>query len=564
MKLDRRQAFALMGAAAATATATPAANAQVAVPAGFHHGVASGDPLADRVILWTRLSPGPDLRSLAGEVIIATDAALTRNVRKVPVTTSDARDFTLKVDVTGLKPGTEYWYQFRIDRAVSPIGRTRTLPQGATKDVVLAVATCALYPGGFFNAYEAIGKLERVDAVVHLGDYIYEYGVDGYGGEIGQKIGRLPDPPTEIISLDDYRRRHAQVKADKMVQLAHARAPWIVVWDDHEVCNDTWMGGGENHNPDKGEGSFSDRKAAALKAYYEWMPIREPKTADLIKGVERSFQFGDVASLIMVETRLGARGLAPDYPRDLIVDGKPDPEGFRKKWRDPSRQMMGEAQEHWLAGELTRSVKAGVAWQVLGNQVVMANVLMPDLKAAMKPEVWTAMIARLPDYARDPVAQSGAIAALGLPYNLDAWDGYPAARERVYDVFKATKARPIVLAGDSHAFWVNELNDERDKSRVAVEFGTTGITSPGFGDVLGPDVPLDHAFSERNADVIYTNQSAKGFVLLTLTRDQAKGELVAVSTVYAPKYESSVLKTYTVGLSPAGGVGPMTEVPIAG
>jgi len=188
---------------------------------------------------------------------------------------------------------------------------------------VLAVASCALYPNGYFNAYGAIAGLERVDAVVHLGDYIYEYGGPGSCGADSPVAAQRPhDPPHECLSLADYRRRHAQYKADPQLQAAHARASWIVVWDDHEVCNDSWKGGAENHNPDTGEGDWAARKAAALKAYYEWMPIREPGPGRSAEMANRSFQFGDLASLLMVETRLTARSHQLSYGEDLpIVDG---------------------------------------------------------------------------------------------------------------------------------------------------------------------------------------------------------------------------------------------------
>jgi alkaline phosphatase D len=548
MTLNRRQAFALAGAAA---LATPAAARGVE----FSHGVASGDPLADRVILWTRVPVEGD-RALSWQV--AEDSEFLKIARQGAATAQAARDGCVKVDVTGLKPGRDYWYRFQCEGTASPVGRTRTLPAGRLESLKLAVATCALYPGGFFTAYRAIADLPQVDAVVHLGDYIYEYGDDGFGGEIGARLGRMPDPPHEIVTLDDYRRRHAQAKTDPDLQAAHARAPFILVWDDHEVCNDAWRGGGENHQPGK-EGSFEDRKAAALRAYYEWMPIREPSSGELVTGIERSFRFGDLADLIMVETRLGARDLEPDYGRDLMVDGKPDRDAFLAKWNDPHRQMLGPRQEAWLGRTLSASVKDGVTWQVLGNQVVMARVKMPDLQATMGQAAWEAMVAKLPEEFRPAVLQATGIAKLKLPYNLDSWDGYPAARQRVYDLFKASKARAIVLAGDSHAHWANDLlNGEGE--RVGAEFGTTSITSPGFSDVLGKDTPVNQAFVEQNQGVVYTDHEAKGFVLLTLTHEGAKAEMMGVSTIFEPKAEVAVLKTLTVAPGAEGGVGPVTAV----
>jgi alkaline phosphatase D len=472
--------------------------------------------------------------------------------------------------VTGLKSGTEYFYRFgdstgeiagyaMSEDPVSPVGRFRTLPAGPTKDVVLAVASCALYPNGHFNAYGEIANLDRLDAVVHLGDYIYEYGGPGsYGDETDRGLNRPHDPPHEIVTLADYRRRHAQYKTDPQLQAAHARAPWIVVWDDHETANNSWMGGAENHNPDKGEGDWLTRKAAALKAYYEWMPIREPAAGRTADTINRTFHFGDLASLMMVETRLTARSHQLEYARDLpMVDGKPDAAAFKAKWFDPERRLIGPEQLAWLAGELKTSVAAGRTWQVLGNQVVMGRVASPDFRAVLGEAKFGELVAGLPVEYRKPVAQLSALGSYGLPYNLDAWDGYPVDRERVLGACKAAGAHPLVLTGDSHAFWANELHDAGG-ALVAAEFGATGVTSPGVGDVL-KGVPLDRGLEEKNAEVVFTDQAAKGFVLLTLTREQAKAEFRAVSTILSKDYTAAALKTFTVTPVAGGGVSGLVE-----
>jgi alkaline phosphatase D len=426
--------------------------------------------------------------------------------------------------------------------------------------VVLAVASCSLYPNGYFNAYGAIARLERVDAVVHLGDYIYEYGGPGsYGQETDQGVQRPHDPPHEIVSLADYRRRHAQYKSDPQLQAAHARAPWIVVWDDHEVCNDTWKGGAENHDPDKGEGDFATRKAAALKAYYEWMPIREPESGRTLEMINRSFHFGDLASLMMVETRLTARSQQLSYARDLpMVDGKPDAAAFKAKWLDPERRLVGPDQLAWLAGELKGSVDAGRTWQVLGNQIVMGRVASPDFRAQMGEAKFGEMVAGLPEEYRKPVAQLSALGAFGLPYNLDAWDGYPVDRERVLGACKAAGAHPLVLAGDSHAYWANEVHDAGG-ALIAAEFGTTGVTSPGAGDVI-QGVPLSQGFEEKNPEVVFTDHSAKGYILLTLTKAKAKAEFMAVSTILSEDYTVAAMRTFTVTPVAGGGVSGLKAV----
>lgn len=559
MRTNRRGALALLGLGGA-ATAATAAEATRIAPPDYLHGVASGDPLQDRIVFWTRVTPTPasSVANLPGELVIS-EREDFEGARRVPVGASADRDWTVKADVGGLKPGTDYWYRFEFAGKASPVGRARTLPEGPVKDVVLAVASCSLYPAGYFNAYGAIAALERVDAVLHLGDYIYEYGAaEGqYGMNSPVAAQRMPVPAHEIVSLADYRARHALYKADPQLQAAHARAPWIVVWDDHETANDSWQGGAENHTPST-EGDWTARKAAALKAYYEWMPVRDPAPGALLESSWRSFRFGDLASLMMVETRLAARGEPLDYNDKTlpVVDGKPDVAHFLKILNDPSRQLMGERQEKWLAGELDRSVKAGEAWQVLGNQIVMARISPPNLRATMGDAAWADMMAKLPDYARAPVQQSSVLAALGLPLGLDMWDGYPVARERVYDMIKAAKANAVVLAGDSHSFWANELWDEGRRKRVAAEFGTTGVTSPGFSDIL-PGLPLGEAFVAGNPEVKYANSAAKGFVLLTLTRDQARADMIGVSTILSTDYTTATVKSFTVAREAGGGVGPV-------
>jgi alkaline phosphatase D len=571
MIIDRRRALALFGLGGAGA----AGEAMAATPlfagrAAFLHGVASGDPLEDRVVLWTRITAEATTAPIAVRWEVATDAAFKTLVRQGQAVAVSSRDHTVKVDVTGLKPATDYFYRFQYVRKGKPFGkpvggRTRTLPKGATRDVVLAVVSCALYPNGYFNAYDAIARLPRVDAVLHLGDYIYEYGAapNDYGMNSPTAKGRVPDPPREILSLEDYRRRHAQYKTDPALQAAHARAPWIVVWDDHETADNSWIGGAENHQP-KTEGDWVKRKAAGIKAYYEWMPIREPVAGTLPEASWRRFQFGDIATLLMTETRLTARSHQLDYGRDLPLkkedgkDGKPDFAAFAAKLADPDRRMMGQGQEQWLAREVDASTKAGTAWQVLGNQVVMARVVPPDLKATMGDQAYAALLAKLPAYVAKPVEESRGLSLAGAPGNLDAWDGYPADRARVYDIFKAGKARPIVLAGDSHAFWVNELWDDAGTARVAAEFGVTSVTSPGYSDYL-PGVPLGQAYVERNKEVKFTDQGAKGFLLLTLEHGRATGELIAVSTILDPKYQTRVLKRFVVTPGDEGGVKALAE-----
>lgn len=558
MKIDRRRALALLGIGAAaplTAHAQSAFTGEVA----FEHGVASGDPLADAVVLWTRITPKADNAGL-----IAYAWRLNPVDRRAGGAKSGAgltgpdRDFTVKVDVTGLDPARAYTFEFEANGVTSPMGQTRTSPVGPVADVVLAVASCSLYPNGYFNAYRAIANLPRVDAVVHLGDYIYEYGGEGsYGMDSAVAQERASVPAHEIVSLADYRQRHAQYKTDPDLQAAHARAPWIVTWDDHETTNNSWTGGAENHQPET-EGDWNLRKAVALKAYFEWMPIRDPAPGVSLDAINRTFHFGDLVTLIMLETRLNARDEQLDYAKDLtITNDRPDIEAFVQKLNDPGRRMMSPSQETWLAGELAGSVKSGRTWQVLGSAVVMGRLVMPSAKASLGEAKYAEVLAGLPPQIAGFISRLEAMSAFKLPYGLDMWDGYPVARERLYDMIAAAQARAIVVSGDSHAFWANELSDDAGALR-AVEFGSTGVTSPGIGDYV-KTLPAGQLFADASPEVVYADHDAKGFVLLTLTPDMAKGELVKVSTIVSRDFEAAVSKAF-VTTAQATGVSPLKAV----
>jgi alkaline phosphatase D len=569
MKINRRAALGLFGSGAISTSSLAEPSASYDGEVQFLHGVASGDPRRDGMIVWTRVSPAqPTESDIDVSLEVAADPGFRTIVHRADqLKARSTRDFTVKYDLAGKGPraGKDYWFRFKAGktRTVSPVGRTRTLPESSVDSVVLALASCSLYPNGYFNAYGAIAALDRVDAIIHLGDYIYEYGAgpQDYGMDSAVAQTRRHDPPTELLTLSDYRRRHAQYKTDPQLQAAHARAPWIVEWDDHETANDSWMEGAENHNPEKGEGTWAERKAVALRAYYEWMPIREPEQGKGLAAAWRTFRFGTLASLIMVETRLTGRTQQLTYARDLVdKDGSPDFASFRKAWSAPDRRMICAEQERWLKNELRASVRDGCAWEVLGNQVVLARVLAPDLEATMGKEAFAAKLANASAAGRAGIKRMMRVAANRLPYNLDSWDGYPAARDRLLALFKSEKARPIVLAGDSHSFWVNQVfeTDAASGPVIAAELGATSITSPGAGDFL-PDLPLNEAFDKTNPEVMFTDQSAKGFVKLTLTRTEARADLVAVSTIIDRTFKTRVLKSFKIKPQPGGGIASIKE-----
>jgi len=536
VRVDPRAALGLLGAGAASAgcVTTPQASG-----ARFTHGVASGDPAADGIVLWTRAMP------LAGEGDVPlryqiVPAAGGGTAASGPVQARAAADHTAKVEVDGLRPGTDYRYWFEAGDTRSGEGRFRTLPRGATGDVVLAVVSCQLYGGGLFNALDAVARLPRVDAVVHLGDYIYEYGPGGYGAATEQRLGRVPDPPHEILTLADYRRRHAQYRSDLDLQAAHARAAFICVWDDHEIANDCWVGGAEEHDP-PGDGPWAARKAVAIQAYHEWMPIRAPKRGGL-EAIYRRFDFGDLASLLMTETRLLARDEQAAFKGEAV--GPAEIRAVLAERAHPGREMLGATQARWLEEQLADSVRAGRPWQVIGNQLVMARVEGPDIEMAVGAGRAAAALARLPATLQARVRAAQASYRAGVPMNLDAWDGYPHARERLYASFVRAGSRPIVLSGDSHAFWANSLSDAAGRL-VGQEFGTSSITSPSWGDAL-PGIDLGAAIAARNPEVLFSDQLRKGFTVLTLTPTQARADFHAVSTILAKPYDSAAFRSFRI------------------
>lgn len=548
LRLSRRGALALMSGGAALAG--PAAAIAALDPAVFTHGIAAGDPMQGGFVIWTRAMGQGGAAKLRWEV--AEDEGFTRIIQSGTVQATAARDHTAKVDVTGLRAGREYVYRFHSADAVSAVGRARTLPDGAVEQARLAVVSCSHYGFGYFNAYRAVADLEQpVDAVVHLGDYIYEYGVDGYGGPESRALGREHDPAHEIVTLDDYRRRFAQYRTDPDLQAAHARAAFITVWDDHETANNSWMGGASAHDEDT-EGPWDQRRDAAIQAYFEWLPMRDPAPGRPAHVLNRVYDFGDLLSLIAVETRLTGRTQAPSASREMIVDaeGRPDAARFEAEVLNrPERSMMGAAQEAWLEDALTASVQRGTTWQMLANQVVVARMRAPDFMSVM-PE----------DLLEEAMSRPGSrrwleSTRLGLPINLDAWDGYPAARLRLYDAARRSRSNLAVLSGDTHMFWGNRLHDPRDESFVGVEFGTGSVTSPGGYETISPDARIyevaEKALVAKNPDVRFAHVRDHGFLIVEITREALTCDYHLVADIKAR--DSRVRRFARITTDRAGG-----------
>ncbi|HEB88099.1 MAG TPA: alkaline phosphatase [Deltaproteobacteria bacterium] len=452
----------------------------------FRHGVASGDPLADRVVLWTRVSPDRNRMREPIEVgwwvsrdRLGSDVVASGRTRARP-----ERDYTVKIDAGGLEPASDYYYGFESPTGSSPTGRTRTLPVGPVDHVRLAFASCANYPQGFFNAYSCIANRDDLDVVLHLGDYLYEYGNGEYGD--GTPLGRIPDPIHEAIDLEDYRRRHATYKSDPDLQAAHARFPWITVWDDHESADNAYKNGAENHDAD--EGDWSTRKLAAILAYHEWMPIRELPT-----GLFRSFRFGDLVDLVMLDTRLHGRDAQP-------------PSGDDAAARDPDRTLLGDDQTSWLLDRLSESNRDGVIWRVIGQQVVVA-----------------------------PLTGGTSF------FNPDSWDGYRENRRQILDHLEQQEIDNVVfLTGDIHSAWAFDIppapgsggtyDPATGKGARAVEFVAPAVSSPPLATSVHAHRLID-GIDERLPHLRYKNLEENGFVLLDLTPERVRAEFVFTDPV---------------------------------
>ena len=507
----------------------------------FAHGVASGDPTSDGFLLWTRVSV---TGSASVDWEVASDTDFAEILQRGSIETNATIDHTVKVVVADLQPGQTYFYRFRLGGIFSEPGRTRTLPSEPLAQLGIAIASCSNYPFGFFNAYEAIANDAEIDFVLHLGDYLYEYGVDGWGAAEAAEIGRAHSPAHEIVTLEDYRKRHAQYKTDMGSRLMHAAHPVISTWDDHESTNNPWLDGAQNHQPET-EGDWRARRNAALQAYFEWMPVREPEPGSNRAELWRHFSFGNLASLTTLETRHTGRSLQIDYSDHLdAIEGDANRDRFLQDiLGDPSRTMLSSDMEAFLSSSLETSLRESKTWRLIGNQIPIARTHVPDVANRLEQEAGLRN-ELLPDSHR-LFSQLG---QLNLPLYLDTWDGYPAAREQFYQQCSAAGASDlIVLTGDSHAFWANELFNESGK-RMGVELGTAGITSPGDFENYGPEgaAAFDRLVAEHNQEVIWTDCTHRGFVKLVLTADSAKADYIVVDNVKSRKYGSSILRSVDI------------------
>ena len=478
-------------------------------PRGFTHGVASGEPGPHQVLLWTRYVADQETK-LKWE--LAEDVEFTRIAAAGECSASPANDCCAKTWARGLKPGQWYHYRFISPSGeLSLVGRTRTLPVGKVPSFKIAVFSCSNYGFGWFNAYGHACEAGDFDLALHLGDYFYEYPRGTYPSEKQGLAERLL-PPNETVTLAQYRERFATYRADPDLQRLHQLYPTVTVWDDHETTNDTWRDGAENHQPD--EGDWAMRKAASEKAYREWLPVSDDYYA--------SYEVGDLATLFRLETRHIAR----DKPFELddifaaAAPGKAEAAlaAFRDgQWRDAKRGLLGADQEAWLAQGLKASTRAKKPWQVLIQQVIMGNLAMPQNLAE-------GMAVESPDWLKKRIQVATTASGQGLPWNMDAWDGYPAARERLYQASLEAGANLLVFTGDSHNAWAFDLDHKGQ--RIGVEMAGHSVTSPGAEGSVRWRKPDDLAkdIIVRNDQLQWCDTARRGYMAVELTPRAALGE----------------------------------------
>ncbi|GGA46130.1 alkaline phosphatase D family protein [Sphingomonas psychrolutea] len=516
LALDRRS-FLLTGSLGLGAFAVPgfAQNANVTTVRGFTHSVASGEPGSDTMLLWTRYVPASgDSAELRVELSETPDFA--RVVSSGSQITGAWRDFTTKITVDGLTPNTRYHFRFVApDGSFSPVGTTKTLPQGPVDRFRTATFSCSNMPYGFFNAYAHAAARDDVDLAIHLGDYFYEYKTGDYPAARDQVAGRVPLPANELLHLADYRIRYASYRSDPDLQRLHQKVPMIVQWDDHESANDSWEGGAENHQAD--EGDWNARRAASIQAYREWMPVSDEPW--------KAYEIGTLATLFRTETRLLARTKQPDVaPLFKAADPAAALKAFRDgAWMDPGVTMMGSQQESWLAHAMAQSTRAGQRWQVVGFGTIMGQTVMPqDATAWLAPDA----SARAKNYI---LAGVGA-AKLGLPFNYDSWGGYPAARARFLRGAQRLGANLIVLSGDSHNAWAYDL--AQDGKPAGVELAGHSVSSPGYEAATATDPKVIAATLVRgNPELKWCDTSRRGYMAMTLTPDRATNDWIMVDTI---------------------------------
>jgi len=507
--IDRR-AF-LTATAAGLILPTRPALARLWPMSGFTHGVASGHPGPGAVTLWTRYASVTGAATVL-KLEISEDEAMSRIIARADVVAGAETWGTAQVRLSGLPDGRWLWYRFTApDGSQSMLGRTRTLPAGNLETLKLAVLSCSNRPFGHFNAYAHAAARDDIDAVIHLGDYIYEYKMGSYPEAV--MPGREILPVDEILIIDDYRQRYASYRADPALQALHARFPMIAIWDDHEFANDTWKGGAENHQPN--EGQWTLRRDAALKAHREWLMTPERPW--------QRYDFGNLVSVMTLDTRMSGR----DQQLDLNAALRAGPDGIKAfqsgPWQSAERTLLGMEQEAWFASEVAASVKSGQRWQLVAQQVVMGDLFTPKDAVSW---LGSDADARAIGYVKGGIAAAQA----GISGAQDMWSGYPKARQRLVKAMQDAGANPIVIAGDSHNAWA--FNHALDGKAVAAEFGVQSVTSPGYEQALKADPAVIRAgLLSSSPGLTWCDTSRRGYLTLSFNAAETRCDWVFMDTI---------------------------------
>lgn len=528
----------------------------------FPLGVASFDPTASKVILWSLIETHLSENTLEWQ--ISTDASFETIIRYGRVTTSAEVNYTVSVEVQDLDENKKYFYRFIdiITRSVSVVGETHTFSEVSLNSLKLGVTSCSNYEIGYFNVYREIANSE-VDIVLHLGDYIYEQSANSFGQTTETAaLERTHCPENELLNLEDYRSRYRQYRTDEDLKLLHQKKPFICIWDDHEIANDSYKDGASAHQ--ESEGSFEERKRFAIQAYSEFLPFT---TSDTAVGY-RSFKFGKLAKLILLDTRLAGRDKQLRINDFYDTHGNLNELQFQQEWLDEDRTILGGAQKKWLKSEVLNSTEE---WLIIGQQVLMGKMYYPlelieqlndlNLEKTNNGSVSVESMNHFENVLFELVqiklrmqildssltSQEKLRVTKVFPYNLDSWDGYPVEREEVLALFESKKT--LVLAGDSHNAWHNEILKEEGIS-IVNEFATSSVTSPGFENIVDdPDQRQNFQTGIKTLvdQLSYFNGSNRGYIELNLQQGSAISNWMMVDTILTK--ESNLIIDHSVSIS---------------
>ncbi len=461
--------------------------------APFYHGVASGDPTQNSVVIWSKITLEKNISEATINWEIATDAAFKKNLQTGTTTTNAGSDFTIKINIANLKPCTAYYYRFSYNKSFSIVGQTKTLGINVKK-ATIAFASCSNYEWGFFNNYRFMAEDKAIDLVVHLGDYIYEYAVGKYGDTT---IGRLNVPNKEIVTLNDYRTRYSLYRLDKDLMKLHQLKPFMTIWDDHEIANNAYVDGAQNHQANEGE--WSTRKSAATKAYYEWLPVNKNPESHLY----RSFAIGKLINLMLLDTRIEGRTVQVDSTTAI-------------NFLDTTRTILGKEQYNWFTHALNKSF----CWNIVGNQVPFGPMYQPD-------------------------KEKGAL-------YMDGWDGYPYEREKfINDLKKLQLKNFVIVTGDYHSSFAMETDlhgTSETIDNVGVEFVITSITSANDDEYANSEEVSEtkELYLKNNPHMKYCNNKDHGYLVLKVSRHKLLAKFNYASNIKTPEAVKITEKVYCV------------------